>query len=128
MAPSTLNYLALHNADDSAASPPISTTVSTTSRHTLAGHKDFVLSVAFAGLNASFGRVDENGDPVTTPGGDGLAEIEWIVSGSKDRTVTFWDGGRGNGRGDLSSVAQFTLQGHKNSGTSNSIISTTNCQ
>ncbi|KAI9318807.1 WD40-repeat-containing domain protein [Dichotomocladium elegans] len=47
------------------------------------GHKDFVLSVA------------------TTPDG------KWIVSGSKDRGVQFWDPRTGQ--------TQFMLQGHKNS-------------
>ena len=49
------------------------------------GHKDYVLSVAISH--------------------DG----QWIVSGSKDRSVLFWDK---NGR------AQLMLQGHKNSGES----------
>lgn len=48
------------------------------------GHKDFVLSVA------------------TTP------DDRWIVSGSKDRSVQFWDPRTGQ--------TQFMLQGHKNSG------------
>ncbi|KAI8366731.1 WD40-repeat-containing domain protein [Radiomyces spectabilis] len=52
-------------------------------KHVFAGHKDFVLSVA------------------TTPDGN------WIVSGSKDRTVQFWDPRTGQ--------TQFMLQGHKNS-------------
>ncbi|KAI8575534.1 hypothetical protein K450DRAFT_261385 [Umbelopsis ramanniana AG] len=47
------------------------------------GHKDFVLSVA------------------TTPDGN------WVVSGSKDRRVQFWDPRTGQ--------VQFMLQGHKNS-------------
>ncbi|KAI8146654.1 WD40-repeat-containing domain protein [Fennellomyces sp. T-0311] len=47
------------------------------------GHKDFVLSVA------------------TTP------DSNWIVSGSKDRGVQFWDPYTGH--------TQFMLQGHKNS-------------
>lgn len=47
------------------------------------GHKDFVLSVA------------------TTP------DAKWIVSGSKDRGVQFWDPRTGQ--------TQFMLQGHKNS-------------
>lgn len=34
----------------------------------------------------------------------------WIVSGSKDRGVQFWD--------SKTAVAQFMLQGHKNSGES----------
>ncbi|KAF1983443.1 WD40 repeat-like protein [Aulographum hederae CBS 113979] len=50
---------------------------------TFEGHKDFVLSVAL------------------TPGG------EWVLSGSKDRGVQFWDPHTG--------VAQLMLQGHKNS-------------
>lgn len=47
------------------------------------GHKDYVLSVA----------ISDDG--------------QWIVSGSKDRSVQFWDK---NGQ------AQLMLQGHKNSG------------
>ncbi|KAG2225136.1 hypothetical protein INT45_011819 [Circinella minor] len=50
---------------------------------TFTGHKDFVLSVA------------------CTPDG------RWIVSGSKDRGVQFWDPRTGQ--------TQFMLQGHKNS-------------
>lgn len=51
---------------------------------TFEGHKDFVLSVAL------------------TPNG------EWVMSGSKDRGVQFWDPETGH--------AQLMLQGHKNSG------------
>ncbi|KAI8369385.1 WD40-repeat-containing domain protein [Radiomyces spectabilis] len=50
---------------------------------TFTGHKDFVLSVA------------------CTPDGN------WVVSGSKDRGVQFWDPRTGQ--------TQFILQGHKNS-------------
>lgn len=50
---------------------------------TFVGHKDFVLSVA------------------STPDG------QWILSGSKDRGVQFWD--------PRTSQVQLTLQGHKNS-------------
>jgi glucose repression regulatory protein TUP1 len=50
---------------------------------TFEGHKDFVLSVAL------------------TPNGD------WVMSGSKDRGVQFWNPHTG--------VAQLMLQGHKNS-------------
>lgn len=53
---------------------------------TFEGHKDFVLSVA------------------ETPDGN------WIMSGSKDRGVQFWDPRTGQ--------AQLMLQGHKNSGKS----------
>ena len=51
---------------------------------TFVGHKDFVLSVAL------------------TPDG------QWVMSGSKDRGVQFWDPESGE--------AQLMLQGHKNSG------------
>ncbi|MCJ1468453.1 general transcription repressor [Pseudocyphellaria aurata] len=51
---------------------------------TFEGHKDFVLSVAL------------------TPDG------EWVLSGSKDRGVQFWDPRTGD--------TQLMLQGHKNSG------------
>ncbi|KAJ2854002.1 general transcription repressor, partial [Coemansia erecta] len=54
-----------------------------TCRSTLVGHKDFVLSVAYS------------------PDGN------WIVSGSKDRGVQFWD--------PRTSQTQCMLQGHKNS-------------
>ncbi|OMH85653.1 General transcriptional corepressor tupA, partial [Zancudomyces culisetae] len=50
---------------------------------TLYGHKDFVLSVAYS------------------PDG------KWIVSGSKDRRVQFWD--------PRNAQPHFMLQGHKNS-------------
>jgi general transcriptional corepressor TUP1 len=50
------------------------------------GHKDYVLSVA----------VSHDG--------------QWVVSGSKDRGVQFWDA--------KSAVVQCMLQGHKNSGAS----------
>lgn len=50
---------------------------------TFEGHKDFVLSVA-----------------LTQHG-------EWVLSGSKDRGVQFWD--------PITGVAQLMLQGHKNS-------------
>ena len=50
---------------------------------TLNGHKDYVLSVAIS------------------PDG------QWVVSGSKDRSIQFWNIATGQ--------AQFMLQGHKNS-------------
>jgi len=50
---------------------------------TFSGHKDFVLSVAVS------------------------PDARWIVSGSKDRGVQFWDPNSGQ--------QQFMLQGHKNS-------------
>ncbi|KAI8583067.1 hypothetical protein K450DRAFT_224054 [Umbelopsis ramanniana AG] len=52
-------------------------------KQTLTGHKDFVLSVACT------------------------ADGNWVVSGSKDRAVQFWDPRTGN--------IQFVLKGHRNS-------------
>lgn len=106
----------------SSSSPAL---VTRTCRHTFGGHKDFVLTVGFAGANASFGRVSEGGEPVSTTGGEALAEVEWVVSGSKDRTVIFWNarsaagadaitelggiGSAGDGRDVVSDI--FQLQG-----------------
>ncbi|KAI9097143.1 WD40-repeat-containing domain protein [Phlyctochytrium arcticum] len=130
LSPATLSYLAKKGGDSrsstnqSAADSTdrFETIITSSPRHTFVGHQDYVLSVAFAGLNSSIGRVDENGDPVSSPGTDNLADVEWVVSGSKDRTVSFWDGravmGGPNQRAgsvDSSIVAQFMLQGHKNS-------------
>ena len=53
-------------------------------RTTFAGHSDFVLSVTFS------------------PDGN------WLISGSKDRSVQFWD--------PRSAVTHMKLEGHKNSG------------
>lgn len=55
-----------------------------TCTHTLSGHKDYVLSVG------------------VTPDG------QWVVSGSKDRSIQFWN--------VASDQAHLMLQGHKNSG------------
>jgi len=52
-------------------------------RSTFQGHKDFVLSVAFS------------------PDGN------WLISGSKDRSVQFWD--------PRTAITHMCLQGHKNS-------------
>jgi WD40 repeat protein len=77
------------------------TLVSASWRQSFSGHGDFVLSVAFPGKNYYH--------PV--PGED----IEWVVSGSKDRTVAFWNASSKDKSGK-DQFAQFTLQGHKNSG------------
>jgi WD40 repeat protein len=66
-----------------------------TSALTNEAFQDFVLSVAL------------------TPHGD------WVLSGSKDRGVQFWDPHTG--------VAQLMLQGHKNSGMFPSLSRTTLC-
>ena len=73
------------------------TIIKTIFRGSFAGHGDFVLSVAYPG---SLWSLDESSNK------------EWIVSGSKDRTVTFWDASNKD-----NIHAQITLQGHKNSGT-----------
>ncbi|KAJ3112800.1 general transcription repressor [Physocladia obscura] len=93
-------------------SSPAAHIVTTRSRHTYGGHRNYVLSVAYPGVGAAFAR---------SPDGSrtGLEDIEWVVSASKDRTITFWDakpGAGAAGGGDLTSCAQFMLQGHKNSG------------
>ncbi|KAJ3397162.1 general transcription repressor [Lobulomyces angularis] len=114
---STLDFLARTSTNPDHPSPrPLVTKVC---RHTFSGHRDFVLSVAFIGTNGTFGRVDRKGDPVAVKGGEALAEIEWVVSGSKDWTVTFWDAradSKNSGQPLVkANAAQFMLQGHVNS-------------
>ncbi|TPX30245.1 hypothetical protein SmJEL517_g06147 [Synchytrium microbalum] len=124
--PRTVNYLKTEPTSNNNSSDPsqpntsglqrFETIVTTTCRHTYAGHRDFVLSVAFAGSTSTIGRLNERGESVS--GGEGLADVEWVVSASKDRTVTFWDArtiGPGGRTPDLATAAQFVLQGHKNS-------------
>jgi glucose repression regulatory protein TUP1 len=67
-----------------AADTMVSVPQKSTCKYTILGHKDYVLSVA-----------------VTLP------DSRWIVSGSKDRSVQFWD--------SQSGTTQLMLQGHKNS-------------
>ncbi|KAI9011035.1 WD40-repeat-containing domain protein [Gaertneriomyces semiglobifer] len=121
LSPQTLNYL---RSNPMSVDQEYETVVTRVSRHTFVGHQDYVLSVGFAGLGSVFGRVDEHGDVV--PGNEALQDVEWVVSGSKDRNVIFWDGRSGathtanvsGGAGstnDRTSVSQFLLQGHKNS-------------
>ena len=62
---------------------------------TFEGHRDFVLSVASTPESGEMGL------------GGG---VSYIMSGSKDRGVVFWDVNSG--------VPQLLLQGHKNSGES----------
>ena len=79
----------------------IETVVTATWRQSFSGHGDFVLSVAYPGKDYY--------NPV--PG----EELEWVVSGSKDRTVAFWNASPKQ-KTSKDQFAQFTLQGHKNSG------------
>lgn len=116
LSPKTLAYLSKPEPAN------FETIVNTIPRHTFVGHQDYVLSVGFAGRDSYLGRVDENGDVISTPQTDSLADVEWVVSGSKDRTVTFWDGraitsppSSRQSNIDSAIVTQFMLQGHKNS-------------
>ena len=84
-------------------------------RHKFAGHKDYVLSVGYPGFHSSLGRVDASGRPIHDPS----FNVEWIISGSKDRLVAFWDAKDSHGvAGGISSPA-LTMTGHKNSGKGN---------
>ena len=108
ISPKVLDYL--EHADPMTHSLP--TVKDSKPRHTFVGHRDFVLAVAFPGK-----FFDRTGDREE---GDDLDDIDFVVSGSKDRTVTFWDG-RGVGdsmasQSALHNVPLFMLQGHKNSG------------
>ncbi|KAJ3323309.1 hypothetical protein HDU93_002958, partial [Gonapodya sp. JEL0774] len=116
--------------------PRLSAIVTSAPKHTFAGHKDFVLSVAFGNVLAGKGVVnatekdkleskaaEKDPDAMDTSTGVSVAMVaaeadectEWVVSGSKDRTVTFWDA-RGAGKGrEPAAVAQMVVQGHKNS-------------
>lgn len=74
------------------AKPPAEfkgTVTTTASRQTFTGHEDFCLSVAYPGNFCQDGN-------------------EWVVSGSKDRHVIFWDGKQNE--------PLYTLTGHDNSG------------
>ncbi|KAJ3018599.1 general transcription repressor [Thoreauomyces humboldtii] len=124
LSPATLTYVAKTTAANNAEEVRFEPIISSVPRHTFVGHQDYVLSVAFAGRGSSIGRVDENGVPVNWPGTEDLAEVEWLVSGSKDRSVTFWDGRAIMGGPasnplqplrDTGIVSQFMLHGHKNS-------------
>jgi len=96
ISPQTLQYLRSEEIKDKNFEPIINKNC----RHTFAGHRDFVLSVGFS----PFHQFNNNR-------GEGT---EWVVSGSKDRTVTFWNANQPY-NGDPSAVTQFMLQGHNNS-------------
>ncbi|KAJ1539764.1 general transcription repressor, partial [Nowakowskiella sp. JEL0078] len=117
----THNYLAKSGESAAEDFRPV---VSTTYRQCFTGHRDFVLSVAFAGTNSTLGRVDSSGEPVAAQQSDVLAEVEWVVSASKDKTVVFWDARAApdckappgpNQEAIAKNAAIFALQGHKNS-------------
>ncbi|KAJ1550269.1 general transcription repressor [Nowakowskiella sp. JEL0078] len=121
ISPHTHNYLAKSGESVVEDLRPV---VSTTYRQCFTGHRDFVLSVAFAGTNSTLGRVDACGEPVAAQQSDVLAEVEWVVSASKDKTVVFWDARAvpefkahsfPNQEAIAKNAAIFALQGHKNS-------------
>ncbi|KAJ3124687.1 general transcription repressor [Nowakowskiella sp. JEL0407] len=122
LSPSTTNLLSKPVSELDDFRPKVTTTY----RQCFAGHRDFVLSVAFAGTNASLGRVDYRGEPVAGQS-DVLSEVEWVVSASKDKHVVFWDA-RGvpspvnleesmssNVNSNPKNAAMFALRGHGNS-------------
>ncbi|KAK3617341.1 general transcription repressor [Elasticomyces elasticus] len=79
----TIRMWKLNNRPGEFGGPPRAQTTSGECVRVFEGHKDFVLSVAL------------------TP------DNQWVMSGSKDRGVQFWDPETG--------CAQLMLQGHKNS-------------
>jgi len=116
-------------------------------RATLSGHRDFVLSVSWGGGvassssrkeyrhrhsngSSSFNSSSGGNNTSNSHQGGGLNQQQqqlqqqgldhgWVISGSKDRTVTFWGGLGGNSNGGVISanaIAEFVVQGHKNSG------------
>jgi glucose repression regulatory protein TUP1 len=99
LSPATLAYLRRPAGD---ASPPPAPLVTKTWRRSFSGHSDFVLSVAYPGKSWASSVLGD--------------EADWIVSASKDKTVTFWNASPSN-KMDPTVCAQFTLNGHKNSGT-----------
>ncbi|KAI8903611.1 WD40-repeat-containing domain protein [Gorgonomyces haynaldii] len=103
LSPQTLAILSAP-ADPSVV-PPVQ--ITTKYRYRFEGHSDFVLSVGYPGLDGSLGRVDRDGRPLQ----DAIPELEWIISGSKDRHVIFWDARSS----DPEPKPLMTLQGHKNS-------------
>ncbi|ORX51529.1 transcriptional repressor TUP1 [Piromyces finnis] len=94
ISPQTLQYLRSEEIRDKNFEPIINKNC----RHTFTGHRDFVLSVGFSSSQQYENRESN----------------EWVVSGSKDRTVTFWNANQVY-NGDPTTVAQFMLQGHNNS-------------
>lgn len=98
LSPATLTYLQRPAGDTSLPSAPI---VTKTWKHSFSGHSDFVLSVAYPGKAWASSVLGDDAD--------------WIVSASKDKTVTFWNASPKDKK-DPTVCAQFTLNGHKNSG------------
>ncbi|KAJ3301837.1 general transcription repressor [Blyttiomyces sp. JEL0837] len=135
LSPATLSILSRPPPGDPGLLHQQPVTVNVGPRQTFAGHKDFVLSVGFAGVGSGFGAsVASNGSgggngAASEPGGvdpavagllaEAYRDVEFVVSASKDRTVTFWDARSGAGIGvggkDVNASPQFVLRGHLNS-------------
>ncbi|KAJ3254084.1 general transcription repressor [Boothiomyces macroporosus] len=88
----------------------VETLVTKKCRQSFKGHQDFVLSVCYPGTQSSIGRVDNTGKPIQDPS----FNIDWIVSGGKDRHVLFLDA-KDMKAGDLNISPLISMSGHKNS-------------
>ena len=77
----TLNYLEITKKVEN---PMFTTVKQYKSTQTFVGHRDFVLSVGYAGTNALFAKINEAGEPVDLTGEDQSKLINWVVSCSKD--------------------------------------------
>lgn len=107
LSPQTLHIL---SAPPSSENIP-SVVITTRHRHVFSGHKDYVLSVGYPGSHSTLGRVDAAGRPVHDPSFD----VEWVISGSKDRFVVFWDAKESHEHNGGQSVPLLSMTGHKNS-------------
>ena len=78
----------------------IATKTTTTWKSLSKGHQDYVLTVGYPGRATALGNVDKAGNALEP------LDINWVVSGGKDRHVLFWD------REEM----VLSMSGHKNSG------------
>ncbi|KAJ3270827.1 general transcription repressor [Terramyces sp. JEL0728] len=88
----------------------VETIVTKNCRHSFKGHQDFVLSVCYPGVQSSIGRVDSAGKAIQDPAFD----VDWIVSGGKDRHVLFMDA-KDMVPGAQTTTPLLSMSGHKNS-------------
>lgn len=108
LSPATLHILSV--SPDHNVKPEV--IVTRKFRHSFSGHQDYVLTVGYPGLTSSIGRVDPLGRPINDPN----FNIDWVVSGGKDRHVIFWNGNDGSKAGEDSYSPLLSMSGHKNSG------------
>jgi general transcriptional corepressor TUP1 len=101
-----------HQTNQILSSPPTGAKIevvrSKNCRRSFVGHQDYVLTVGYPGLSSSIGRVDPHGRPINDPSFD----LDWVVSGGKDRHVIFWDAKSNE------EIPMVSMSGHKNSGIS----------